>query len=323
MRVVVFLVFFMVHAADAATPLQPRDSIMLLKKVSLAAHQVTYQGTFIFQRDGYIESSRIYHLKDQTGEHEKLVRLDGPAREIICDGDEMQFYYPDLKSMMEERHAIARKGFPALLPDQLQTLSENYQVEDDGQERLAGYESRVLLLTPRDGFRYAHKLWIDASTDLLLKAAMLSGESNIIEQFAFTYVKIGGTLDRNLLKPTLPIRAPKVTDAPQSGAVQSGWEVDNLPPGFRKIAEMQRKFRGKIYPVTHLVYSDGIVAVSVFIEPLRPGSRPMAGVARQGAVNLYARPENRFQITVVGETPAVTVKQIGDSVVFHGAPGHD
>lgn len=320
MRAVVFLVLIFSNAVFAATPLQRQESIQLLKKISSAAHQVTYRGTFIFQRDAHIESTRIYHFVDQSGEHEKLIRLDGPAREVICNGDEMQFYYPDVKSMSLERHAVARRGFPALLPDQLQTLSDNYQLEEDGQERLAGYDSHILLLTPKDGYRYGHKLWIEAGTNLLLKAAMISDENKVIEQFAFTYIKVGGKLDRNLLKPTLPVKAPPLRNDQPAGedVIKSGWEVDNLPPGFRKIAEMKRLFRGKTYPVTHLVYSDGIVAVSVFIEPLPPGVRPMEGVAKQGAVNLYVHPENHYQITVVGETPEITVKQIGDSVVYKG-----
>ena len=320
MRVVVFLVCLLANAAFASTPLPAQESLQLLQKISAAARQVTYQGTFIFQREGHIESTRIYHLADRSGEYEKLVRLDGPAREIIFNGDEYQFYYPDQKSMMAERHDVAKRGFPALLPEQLQTLSENYQIENDGNERLAGYETRVLRLIPRDDFRYGHKLWIDPSTNLLLKVAMVGEDGGIIEQFAFTYVKVGGSLDRNLLKPTLPVKASMLHNAPRHDAMSSGWEVDNLPSGFRKIAEMKRLFRGKSDPVTHLVYSDGIVAVSVFIEPLKSGASPMEGVAKQGAVNLYARPEDQYQITVVGEVPETTVRQIGDSVAYKGKP---
>ena len=322
MRGVVLLIALMTHAAFAATPLKAQDSIQLLQKISAAAHQLNYQGTFIFQRDAEIESTRIYHLVDQGVEREKLVRLDGPAREIICNGNEMQFYYPDEASMLKEQHAVARRGFPALLPDQIQTLSENYRLEEEGTERLAGYEGRLLLLTPRDGFRYGHKLWIDSATDLLLKAAMVSDDNRVVEQFAFTYVKIGGRIDRDLLKPTLPVKAQaQLSDQPAGGdSIQSGWGVSRLPPGFRKIAEMKRLFKGRAYPVTHLVYSDGIVAVSVFIEPIPPGARPIHGVASQGPVNLYVHPDNQYQITVVGETPVVTVRQIGDSVVFRGKP---
>lgn len=320
MRAVVFLICFAANIVYAATPIDGQESIQLLKKIADAARQVTYQGTFIFQRGGRIESTRIYHLDDPSGEHEKLVRLDGPPREIIFNGNEFQFYYPDQKSMLAERRAVARRGFPAILPEQLQTLSDYYQVEDDGAERLAGYDSRVLLLTPKDGFRYAHKLWIERATDLLLKAAMIGSDDHVIEQFAFTYIKIGGNLDRSLLKPTLPVKAPPLRHDPLQGMVKSGWEVENLPPGFKKIAEMKRLFHGKDYPVTHLVYSDGIVAVSVFIEPLKPGARAMEGEASQGAINLYAHPLDAYQVTVVGETPEVTVKRIGDSVVYRGRP---
>jgi negative regulator of sigma E activity len=46
----------------------------------------------------------------------------------------------------------------------------------------------------------------------------------------------------------------------------------------------------------------------------------MEGVASQGAINLYARPFDQCQITVLGETPEVTVKRIGNSVVYKGQP---
>ena len=320
MRVVVLLACLLANVALASTPIPAQESLQLLQNISTAARRVTYQGTFIFQREGRVISTRIYHLADHTGEYEKLVRLDGPAREIIFNGEDYQFYYPDQKSMMAERHDVARRGFPALLPEQLQTLSENYQVEDGGDERLAGYPAKVYRLMPKDGFRYGHKLWVDPATNLLLKVAMVGEDGGVIEQFAFTYVKIGGTLDRNLLKPSLPVKAPLLHNEHHRDAVQSGWEVDNLPSGFRKIAEMKRLFRGKSDPVTHLVYSDGIVAVSVFIESLKPGARPMEGVAKQGSVNLYARPDGLYQVTVVGEVPEVTVKQIGDSVAYKGKP---
>ena len=48
----------------------------------------------------------------------------------------------------------------------------------------------------------------------------------------------------------------------------TGWMVTRLPPGFVKIVEGFRRLRGKRDPVAQLVYSDGLVAVSVFIEPI-------------------------------------------------------
>jgi sigma-E factor negative regulatory protein RseB len=70
--------------------------------------------------------------------------------------------------------------------------------------------------------------------------------------------------------------------------------------------------------VGHIVLSDGLAAISVFIEPAsskRPV--PQAGLARQGAINVYARPVGKYWVTVVGEAPAESVKYIADAVEYH------
>jgi len=67
--------------------------------------------------------------------------------------------------------------------------------------------------------------------------------------------------------------------------------------------------------VAHLVFSDGLAAVSVFIEPLPATRHPVEGLSQQGAVNIYTRPMSDQLVTVLGEAPPVTVRQIANSVV--------
>ena len=96
--------------------------------------------------------------------------------------------------------------------------------------------------------------------------------------------------------------------------VETGWTVRDFPPGFRKIMDMRRtKQGGRV--VTHMVYSDGMAAVSIFIESM-PGRNVKEGLSRQGAINIYRRTVGDNLVTVLGETPAATVIQIGNSVVF-------
>ena len=66
-----------------------------------------------------------------------------------------------------------------------------------------------------------------------------------------------------------------------------------------------------------MVFSDGLAAVSVFIEPLesRP-DRAATGLASTGAINIYTREVANHMITVVGEAPAVSVQRIADAVEF-------
>ena len=97
-----------------------------------------------------------------------------------------------------------------------------------------------------------------------------------------------------------------------------GWEFKPQVLGFRRIAEMKRVI-GKARRVGQVVYSDGLAAVSVFVEPASSKRAPhRAGVAGTGAVHLYARNLGKHVLTAVGEAPAVTVQRIADSVAYRG-----
>jgi sigma-E factor negative regulatory protein RseB len=67
-------------------------------------------------------------------------------------------------------------------------------------------------------------------------------------------------------------------------------------------------------PVNHLVYSDGLAMVSVFVEALVDGEEVLQGYSSRGAVNAFSRVAGDHQITVVGEVPLTTVRRIAASV---------
>jgi sigma-E factor negative regulatory protein RseB len=94
----------------------------------------------------------------------------------------------------------------------------------------------------------------------------------------------------------------------------SVWVVRQMPPGFVQILDARRMLPGKRAPVRQMVYSDGLAAVSVFIEPLAEVDKPMQGLSAQGAINIYVKPVAEYQVTVLGEVPAATAVQIGNSV---------
>lgn len=305
--------------ALAQTP-PPPDALGWLQKIANSARQLDYSGTFIYQYGNQIETSRITHLVDDAGEHEKLERLDGPPREIIRNNEEIKCFLPDARTVRIEKR---RKSFPALLPQKLSALSDYYVVSKGAPERIAGYDCQVLMLEPKDGMRYGHKLWADAGSGLLLKVATLNEKGQVVEQFAFTELKIGGAIAPDALKPkysgtTTEWRESR-SEASAPPTTDTGWSVKNLPPGFRKVAELKRTTAGKSAPVSHIVFSDGLAAVSVFIEPApaRRGERlPPPGLSQQGALHVYTRPIAGHTITVLGEAPAATVMQIGNSVRF-------
>ncbi|HQR53918.1 MAG TPA: MucB/RseB C-terminal domain-containing protein [Burkholderiales bacterium] len=294
----------------------PDGGVGWLQKVANAARNLNYTGTFVYQYGDQVETSRIWHYLDGTRELEKLEVLDGPAREVIRTDDEVQCFYPDTKTVRVNKRRS--KPFPALLPQQLASLTEYYTVRVGDRERVAGRDAQQLILEPKDGLRYGHKFWADSETGLLLKARMINERRETVEQFAFTQVTIGGDFDKEALKPKYDGQGPgwqrDASGMAENASADSGWIVGSYPAGFRKIMETKRKLPGRPAPVAHIVYSDGLAAISVFIEPLGGSARPVQGVSHQGAVNIYSRPVDDYMVTVLGEAPSATVVQVGRSV---------
>lgn len=301
-----------------AEPLAEDDALRILEQIATAARTLNYNGTFVYQHGERVETSRIVHFVDSDGEHEKLETLDGPRREIIRNNDEVLCYYPDAKIVRSQKRVLQR-SFPALLPEQLNSITEFYTVRKGRPKRIAGFNSQAVILEPKDGMRYGHKLWAEADSGLLLKALTVDEEHQVVEQFAFTQLNIGSGVTREMIDPTYQVTFPEWRMVRFANAMinetDTGWKVGNFPPGFRKILQMQRTKQGGRVVVTHMVYSDGMAAVSVFIESM-PDRAVNEGLTRQGAINIYRRTVGDKLVTVLGEAPAATVIRIGDSVSF-------
>lgn len=290
------------------------DASAWLQKMASAAHRINYSGTFVYRHDGYMETSRIVHISDASGEHEKLEVLDGPPREIIRDNDEVVCYKLENKAVIVERRK-AHKSFPALLPEQLSGIGEIYAIKLGGMERVAGYDCQNVMLEPRDIYRYGHRLCADSASGLLLKASTLNEKNEVVDQFFFTQASIGGDIDPEQLKSKYAVKQAVSLQAREAQA-DPGWVVKSPPAGFKKIMALKRAFPGKKFPTNHMVFSDQLAAVSIFIEPLAGILKPVSGLSSQGAINVYTRPVGEYQVTVLGEVPAATVTQIGNSVSF-------
>jgi sigma-E factor negative regulatory protein RseB len=286
-----------------------------LARAAAAAQQQNYVGTIVYQHGGHVETSRLVHLFEQGSEFEKLVNLDGPAREVIRSNGEVRCYYPDARIVRVEPRTF-RNAFPSLSAQQQAALSDYYHFRMAERGRVAGIETQAWVFEPKDGLRYGHKFWADPVSGLLVKARIFDERNEVVEQFAFTEISIGVKIDREMVKPTWAVTPPdwhvRHTGPGEGEAKETGWTVFRLPPGFLKIVDSFRRLHGK-REVAHLVYSDGLVAVSVFIEPIGSAPHPI-GMSRQGGINIAIRQQDDNLVTVLGEVPAATVRQIAHSV---------
>jgi sigma-E factor negative regulatory protein RseB len=321
-RLLLWLLLQLGVATAFADPVQVDDGDWLTE-MSLAARLIDYSGVFVYQSGGHVEMSRITHVSDQNGEHERLEGVGGGKSELIRDNDQLWLYSDGRKVRVEKRQI--KRAFPALLPEQLSILKENYSVSRAEEDEVAGYHAHAVVFLPRDNLRYARKMWAHNESGLLLKAVVMDDRGYIIEQYSFMQLIIGSNIDRKWIIPesssaTAITHELPVAPSPKVELLEepSGWQIDALPPGFKKIVEMRRPFRGNKEPVVHMVFSDGLCSISVFFEKVRDEAYIHSGLSGQGAAHVYNRLVGQYLVTVVGEVPSRTVIQVGDSVRYAG-----
>jgi sigma-E factor negative regulatory protein RseB len=80
---------------------------------------------------------------------------------------------------------------------------------------------------------------------------------------------------------------------------------------------MRRELPKQRKTVEHLIYSDGLATVSVFVEEqgdAKHAKQLLLGASRMGAVTMYGAKLDGYHVTAVGEVPPATVSLIGASI---------
>ena len=319
LRRVLTVVLSLPLAVFAAGPESGEDPWLLLEKASQAAHQLSYKGVFVYQSGRNVNSMRIMHMNYPQGEFSRVISLDGAPREMLRQGNDVVIYKSqDQKVIIDRRRAPS--SFPALLPGTA-ALKASYQVRLAGQERIGEREGMVVSLEPRDRYRYGYRFSIDRQSGLLLKSVMLNERNEIIEQVAFNQLNLlTGAEDMDWFRPDID-RAKTYVMGPEDKVTPivvegDGWALAQLPAGYRKVEHVKRDIPGKSVPINHLVFSDGLASVSLFIEELDKNAKPKLGHMAQGATNIFASATDGYQIIVVGEVPEATVRLIAGAVSF-------
>lgn len=312
------LLSFLLPASAAFGQMQSDpQALQWLQRMYSATQKLSFDGTFVYQHGQHMEFSRITRHVDASGSQEKLEPLGGPPREIIRSRGQVTCYLPESLTVKIDKQ-VDDRSFPAILPDQFKDLTENYVIRKGEVERVAGFDCQVIVLTPKDRMRYGQRLWADIHTGMLIKAKTMDERQELVETFAFTQLQIGG-VDREKVKSRFAAKGKhwRVEDSGATDAHlnESGWILRSQPPGFRKIGEMRRNIGGAI-GVGHIVLSDGLAAVSVFVEPLANRRVESAGLVRHGAINVFTRHLGNHWITVVGETPAESVKYVANAMEY-------
>jgi sigma-E factor negative regulatory protein RseB len=299
------------HAGGAAAASERARE--LVQRAQEAGRTLDYDGVFVYQRDNELDTMRLIHRGSGATEVERLVSLSGPAREVIRDGTRVTCTFADDKAVMVEKR-LSRDLLGFDLSEPVESLTGLYDFSLGPDDRIAGRAARVVRITPLTVDRYGYRLWIDEQTGLLLKSAVLDHDQRPLEQVEFARIDVGGPIDDALLAPEVSgVDFTWYNNDGGANAAEDGgseWLVGWLPGGFEMRDQQTRHLVPSRMPVRHFVYSDGLATVSVFIEKLGDDTAPIQGHSSMGAVSAFSRVADGFQITVVGEVPQSTVRQI-------------
>jgi sigma-E factor negative regulatory protein RseB len=297
-----------------------------LGAMSEAQQSLNYDGTFVYLHDGKLEAMRIIHQNVGGDEKERLVSLTGSAREVIRDNQSVTCILPDSKSVMVGR-SRPRQPFP-VLPRDLESLEKYYRFENVGDDRMTGMLSRVVAVTPRDAYRYGYRFWISRDSKLLLKTDLIGADGAPIEQLMFTRLGAGKDVSVSAMQSPLAEQGKSwhhqdIGGEPMGGADKPDWVVKRLPEGFTLTSYQRKHLRPGGAGTEHMVYSDGLATVSVYVELASADDNTLTGLSSMGAMNTYGIVLGGHQVMVVGEVPAVTVKMMAHSIATRREAAND
>lgn len=296
--------------------LADEDARAWLERMNKELATRNYDGTFIHFRNGKVETLRIIHRVEGGKVSERLVSLDGSGREVIRNEDELTCYLPDQRKVLVEPRQD-RGPLMGTLPTFASSLSEYYQFEKQAPDRVFGRRTQVIAVSPRDGYRFGYRLWIDERTAMPLKTQLCDEKGNVMEQILFTNISMPERIPKSEVQAAVRsdgFQWVRQQTPPEKQPILDAWQVGEVPPGFRLTANTRQLMEGSNEPVAHLVYSDGLASVSVFIEMKAQQPAQLRGFARVGSAVTFSTTVRGHLVTAVGEVPKKTVQLIAHSV---------
>src|ERR1700681_3326602 len=304
--------------AAASAAVAEDDPLDWLARTDQALATRNYEGVFVHEHAGETETLRVIHRVGSEGVSERLLSMDGSGREFIRKGSQLTCYLPDKRTVLVEKSNEAGLLL-ASLPRINATSAGLYQVTELQKARVSGRDARVIAVVPMDQLRYGYRVWIDEATAMPLKTQLRNGAGQVLEQIVFTHLRLPAHIADAELEPAVDARnyrwVQQLADPVDSHVRSISWEASVLPPGFRMTVSARQVLRSG--PVEHLVFSDGMASVSVFVEIGREQAAGRDGVddaATSGSSSAYSTVVQGYRVTAVGEVPPDTVRAIAQAI---------
>ena len=283
-----------VIAGDDTTPSE------WLNRMDSAVHSTNYEGTVVRLKDGKVEAFEVLHTITDGVVREKVIFKDGNGLEIIRNGNEVHCIFPDRESVLVEEWDDQSTLFSTLPSSDIQFGSE-YDVSIVNFERVAGRKAVMLAIRPHDNYRYGHRVWLDVQTGFPLQTQLIGDDGEPIQQVKFADIRIDADILASSLDSSYSTEGWTWFNQPRKRAreeVESPWISNDVPAGFRVVSTHQETLADG-NTVTHILYSDGLANVSVFVASM--SDKKKSKRSSVGASNSYSTIKGEYLVTAVGE----------------------
>lgn len=290
-----------------------------IERASDARERHSFVGSFIYQHGDDIETVRIWRAASAgQGVRERLESLSGEYREILRDDESITCILPNSDSRFIDDRRL-RRTLSSRIPRDSSTLRPHYQTDLGAQDRVAGRQAQHVRLVPRDKLRYGYDLWFDVQTGMLVRAEVISPRGQVIERLMMLDFEPRQTIAKAELRLSEPNEGfARVTTrtalVDSAKPTLANWVLNDIPAGFTLQMNQIEELPGRPQPVRHLMYSDGLATVSIYIEAAG-SAKTIEGVLQMGAMNAYGRAVGAHQAIVVGEVPTRTVERMAKALV--------
>ncbi|MBG9387884.1 MucB/RseB C-terminal domain-containing protein [Caenimonas aquaedulcis] len=300
-----------VTTAQARVP--ERSVSEWLLRMHEASKLRSYIGTFVvLSSNGGMSSARIWHACEGNQQIERVESLTGAPRSTFRRNEEVVTFLPETRVVRtEKRESLG--FFPSLLKSADSSIPEFYGARRLGHDRVAGFETDVVQLAPKDSLRYGYRIWSEKKSGLVVKLQTIDVDGTVLEQAAFSELALDAPVRMDKLNQMMGAtngwrveRSEAVKTTPEA----QGWQMRVPVAGFRPISCYKPPFAGTQAPDGALqwIFSDGLAAVSLFVEQYDKQRHVQEGQYASGATQTLTRRIQDWWLTAVGEVPPQTLK---------------
>jgi sigma-E factor negative regulatory protein RseB len=312
MKKLLFVLVFCISSWASAQ--EGMSAKQLLSNLAEAVHTQNFDASFVVMKGKAMEPYRWLHGKKDGVEVEFLSLLNGAGLEMVRVGDQVTYFEPQAEPYAIKTDSIAGP-IPEVLFKDISILEQNYDFVLGGKGRIAGRAAQLVRIESKDESKYNYWLWVDTESSLLLKAAFVNQDGEMLEQLQLTHLTITEEPVAQLAEIAtreFPKALSSMAPVVQS-SVKDNWRFEWLPKGFELLKSDRHKLDLNNELADYYLFSDGLIDVSVFVQRPLPGKRP-SGALTSGATTIYVHNSGRFDVSVVGNIPAMTAKSIAEAV---------